>query len=473
MAALRHLGLYYPCRTSGQSSDGEQTVPDTVSRNKDRSLPEEPNQPTGRRDKQLSPEVSFRSGLADLAALARLALEERRRKDCMVLTRAILKIDPENPDAQVMQNWIQTDLQREVQQGYELMRSARYMTDIRGPCERARLVFRDILDVDPDNEDAQILLSRVESMLQSTPPSFVEPASQPQRLPNAEPGYPIDDRLVEIPPVKPNRARSAFLVLCMIVLGAVAVVLLTGLDQWRDLLGFSPAIEAGTLEIFVDDGVRVLVNDEDVGTAPLQALSLPPGLYKVRYEYGGVNVGSEDLTVRPGQATKNTAHALLGRLQFLVIPASNAKVRIDDGPAIPVPSYLDVKAGTHRLTFTATGYRPQTVSVSVDAGGQSNVKAILTPALPPPPVSEPEPRPAPPVGRSTAAEPVVMPNGFLAVSSPFPVEVYMDSKRVGSTPATLELPPGSHVVEYRYNGMSKRIVHVIESRQTTRATVTF
>ena len=49
----------------------------------------------------------------------------------------------------------------------------------------------------------------------------------------------------------------------------------------------------------------------------------------------------------------------------------------------------------------------------------------------------------------------------------------MGSNRLGSTPATLELPPGSHTLEYRYRDLRKTVVHIIGSNQTTRTTITF
>ena len=91
-----------------------------------------------------------------------------------------------------MQSWIRSDLQRDIQQAYALMRSARF-TDSPGACERARLMLHDVLNIDPDNEDAQILLSRVQSMLQDAPQPPVEAAPFPQPLQSIEPATEIND----------------------------------------------------------------------------------------------------------------------------------------------------------------------------------------------------------------------------------------------------------------------------------------
>ena len=56
---------------------------------------------------------SVHAGLAELGQLARQAFEEKRRKQSLALTNAILKIDPENKEAFVVQSWVRADLQQE------------------------------------------------------------------------------------------------------------------------------------------------------------------------------------------------------------------------------------------------------------------------------------------------------------------------------------------------------------------------
>jgi hypothetical protein len=452
---------------------------------KKRNLVDDPIVPSSGDEKRGQGEESVRSGLSELAELARRALEGKRRKDCLALTAAILKIDPENKDAHVMQNWIQSDLQREIQQAYTLMRSARF-SDAPEPVERAGRMLEEVLDVDPVNKDAQILLSRVDAMLQGVPRVPLEANRRPEPPQSPKPPVEIhneiDDDLEEEQP-KSKGFRYTFLMICMVLLGAGMVVMSTGVNEWRDLLGVNATanVPSGTLAITVDSGIRIHVNDKYLGTAPIPNLNLKPGVYHLRYEFDGVNVGTEDVTVTSGEIVTNSVHSILGRLELLVIPPTGAQVRIDGRPAIPVPEYIDLKAGKHRLIFTAKGFESQTVSASVVAGDRINVKAILMPAMPPPLSKDPAPPSTsrqgvtqpPSTNREGVAQIPVGPNGFLAISSPFPVDIYMDGKRVGSTPATVELPPGPHTVEYRYNGLSKTIVHVIESNQTTRASVTF
>jgi hypothetical protein len=424
----------------------------------------------------------------------------------------MLKIDPENKDAQVMQTWIRSDLQQDTKHAYALIRDARSGNDL-ATYERAELVLRNVLDVDPSNKDAEILLSRVDFALRNAAPVPSEAAAPPivrrvTQLPSESPASSAAPRTAQFPsdppfpsapvePIEPEVRKldprlwgPMILIVCVVLLGVTSVVLLTGRQEWRGLLGLAdapPVASTGTLEVVAEKGVRVFVDGQDVGIAPIASLTLEPGVHQLRYESNGADVGREDVTVAKGETATASMHPLRGRLELLVLP-SDAQMRIDDQPAVSVPQYLDVKSGKHRLIFSASGYEPQTVSVSIAAGGRRNVSAVLKPAIPDPaqPVSKPPiPPESQPPRRSASSSPgtagdfrvnpgnVQGPNGTLAVASPLPVEIYMGGNRVGSTPATLELPPGNHTVEYRYRNLVKTVVHVIGSNQTTRATITF
>ena len=466
-----------------------------ASKAKDPRFPEDAIQFPVKPSPLVSADASLRAGLSELAALARQAFEEKHRKSCMALTRAMLKIDPENKDAQVMQSWIQSDLQQDIKSAFALIRDARSRDDL-ATYKRAERMLHNILDIDASNEDAAILLSRVDWALGNAATVPSEPAAPPAvrhavQLP-AKPPIPSDPVESFEPEVRqPDRHRlgPAILIVCLVLLGITAVVLFTGTREWLGLFGVGAGRNAsiGTLEVAVDEGVRVFVDGQDAGAAPIVGLTLTPGIHQLRYEFDGADVGKEEVTVTKDQVATNSMHAFLGRLELVVVP-SDTLMRIDDRPAVPVPPYLDVKPGSHRLAFAAKGYKPQTVSVSVAAGGRRNVNAALIPAIPPaakPASKPPTPAESQPPSRPASSSPgpagdlpvdrgnVQGPNGILAVASSLPVEIYMDSNRIGSTPATLELPPGNHTLEYRYRDLRKTVVHVIGSNQTTRATITF
>src|SRR5262249_36202098 len=146
--------------------------------------------------------------------------------------------------------------------------------------------------------------------------------------------------------------------------------------------GFEPATASfGTLEIAVDDGVDVFVNDQYLGTAPITPIRSKPAEYELLYKFDRTDLGREKVTVAAGQLSHNSIRSLLGSLELLVLPASNTVMQLDDKPAVPVSTHLMVRPGKHRLTFTAGGYQPQTVFVSVVPGKPHNVSVILQPVI--------------------------------------------------------------------------------------------
>src|SRR5262245_51997757 len=60
--------------------------------------------------------------LPKLAELARQAYDQKRTKDCLDLTRAILLIDPDNADAQWMRSSIQSEMQRDLENARVFLR---------------------------------------------------------------------------------------------------------------------------------------------------------------------------------------------------------------------------------------------------------------------------------------------------------------------------------------------------------------
>lgn len=62
--------------------------------------------------------------LSKLAGLARQAYEQKRTKDCLDLTRAILLIDPDNADAQWMRSAVQSQIQKDLENARAFLQQA-------------------------------------------------------------------------------------------------------------------------------------------------------------------------------------------------------------------------------------------------------------------------------------------------------------------------------------------------------------
>jgi hypothetical protein len=294
--------------------------------------------------------------------------------------------------------------------------------------------------------------------------------------------------------------RRNILVGSVILLSIIAFVRYRGIPRWftsesaattvttdSNTQGESDAFDttasSGTLEIVIDEGVDVFINDQYAGTAPIAPIKSKPGTYQLSYRFGGMDIGREQVTIAAGQLTRNSMRAFLGSLEIFVLPATNTVMQLDDSPAVPVQTHVAVRPGNHRLTFTAAGYQPSTASVSVVAGQPRNVTVILQPVI----LGSPQPTdhtaaPSRPPVQNTPAAPnnvrndvsaVTSATGTLAVSSLLPVDIYVDNNHVGTTPVTLELPVGTYTVEYRYGNLRKTAVNVIRGNEVTRATVVF
>ena len=81
---------------------------------------------------------------------------------------------------------------------------------------------------------------------------------------------------------------------------------------------------------------------------------------------------------------------------------------------------------------------------------------------PPPAVDAAHATPAPATG-----------TGTLAVSSPTAADIFQNGQYIGSTPATLQLPAGQQMLEYRHGDLRTVVTHDIKPNELTSASITF
>ena len=121
--------------------------------------------------------------------------------------------------------------------------------------------------------------------------------------------------------------------------------------------------------------------------------------------------------------------------------------------------------------------------------------SLLPPSTPPgadsqiPNAAQPEPSPPKQIARirnvdgpaisqpgaepADVVDPLTPVTGTLAVSSPTSVDIYKDDAYIGSVPVSLELPAGPTTLEYRHGALIKKVTHVVNGNETTRAMITF
>src|SRR5262249_43999815 len=117
--------------------------------------------------------------------LARQAYHQKRTKNCLDLVKAILLIDPENAEAQLMRSSIRMEMHLDLENARTLLRDAHLKDRPQMYSEAGSTVLRKILRIDPESEEAKPLLSESErSAPVASPPSIYLP--EPPLAPVAE-----------------------------------------------------------------------------------------------------------------------------------------------------------------------------------------------------------------------------------------------------------------------------------------------
>ena len=374
--------------------------------------------------------TSREAGLSELVQMARQAFEERRRKQSLVLATAILKIDPENREALVIQSWVSEDLKKDLDSAAIQVEEARRENAL-GLWDRAERLVRGTLAVDPDNEEAKKLLAEV----------------IPAQRALAEVRQHED---IAYSPMVPNpRASVKRRVVASIGIAAVVVAVL--------VFALRKPAEKSNAEQTQEDDNNVL-----------------------------------DSAIAPSGDSNAANEIQVASLEFFVVPQRGVQLSVDNSPAQPVPQKIELPPGPHRLVFTSDGYAPEVVSETLIAGTNRVLPVVMksiTPEVLPsivgggkrdsasvagkpiPPVSNVIPEPSP--DRPMAAPPTVEAKGSLAISAAVPVGVYLAGKELGTTPITIELPPGLQTLEFRYGNLSKTASYIFKSNETTATTIVF
>jgi hypothetical protein len=362
------------------------------------------------------------AGLSELGQLARNAFEDKRRKQCLALTTAILKIDPENKEALVIQAWVREDLIKDVTNAKQQVEEARLENSL--PLwDRAERLLRGVINVDPDHEEAKALLAEV---------------------------IPAQRTLAEANPIEDDAygeqgKDSKRRLIGMIVFGAVAAALVIffvvrpskpeasetkeGSAAATPTPAPADAGETGSFEFYVlpQQGVQLSVDGAAAQPVPGK-IDLPAGQHSLMFTSEGYASQTLNETIIAG---RNRA----------------------------VPVIL-------KSTSAAAATPPEKKS---DPAPKDAVPPKNTPTTSRGSSSPSQPPPNTPTGPPSAAES----EGSLAVSAAVPVDVYLGGRNLGTTPITVKLPTGVQTLEYRFQSQTKSQTYVIRANETTRTTVSF
>ena len=143
--------------------------------------------------------------LQRLAAMARHAYEQRHLKNCIAITKALLLVDPEHAEARVLQSLIQSDIRQDLDKARALLEDVDRKDSPVQYEKAAQIVLWRVFNVDPANEEASALLSRIKTPLSeivSAPAnSITASASETRQKPVIAP-----EASVVVPPPGPQAA---------------------------------------------------------------------------------------------------------------------------------------------------------------------------------------------------------------------------------------------------------------------------
>lgn len=305
----------------------------------------EPTGPAGDLEIRESPNGS----LYKLIELARQAYEQKRIKDCLDLTRAILLIDPDNAQAQSLRSSMQSELHRNLENVSAFRRQAQSKEKPEKQSEPSRTAVPGNVELDSESNSA--------ALIEATSP------------------------LAEAP----NDSRRMLKIGSLV--RATVLVLLS----------------ATVLSISVVSLMKPATTPKPV--APLRAST-------------------------PANSSQ--------QIQNVNAPEPELSWLTNSIETVPVPEPTPPAAENPSTTYRSSAVVP-----------------------PPGPVAK-EPQPM-----------IAAAAGTLAVSSQTSVDIYKDDAYLGAAPVSLELPAGTHTLEYRHGSLRKYVTHVINSNETTKTTITF
>jgi hypothetical protein len=129
-------------------------------------------------------------------------------------------------------------------------------------------------------------------------------------------------------------------------------------------------------------GARLLVDNKDMGTLPLAAVSVEPGEHTIVVRRPGYAEFNRRITVEAGKTQEiSVALEAVTGLVSVVSDVPGAKVTIDGQPRGTVPlTGIELKPGPHEIVISREGFQPDTQKVTIQAGKPYTVTGHLKPS---------------------------------------------------------------------------------------------
>jgi diacylglycerol kinase family enzyme len=171
----------------------------------------------------------------------------------------------------------------------------------------------------------------------------------------------------------------------------------------------------------------IYLDGEEIGITPQNIIDLKPGKYTVEVRMNRYEVWSECVDVVPDKTITLKAPLQLrtGSIMVESVP-TKANIYLDGKEAGVTPETLrSVVPGTHKLEIMMDGLEIWSEIVEVEANKENTLKAVLQ----------------------------LKPGAINIKSKPTNATMYLDGKRIGTTPSTItDLMPGEYMLELKMDG---------------------
>jgi hypothetical protein len=167
---------------------------------------------------------------AQLAAQAREAYEQKRIRECMALARQLAQADPGNAEAETLQSAIRADIQQDLHDARSLLEQSGTQDEKRKYRKAAEIILIKALSIDPENQEANILLQSARGMSSAAPAT---PAAKPPKQTQSQQHKEKKEKEEEVPFVAASTLFENFEKKdkksgLKLPLGLIAVILLGG-----------------------------------------------------------------------------------------------------------------------------------------------------------------------------------------------------------------------------------------------------
>ena len=123
--------------------------------------------------------------LSSIAMQAKHAFERGRLKSCLAGTRILLQADPENQEARALQAAIRIVIEDDLRNAEELLANPRLEDQPEVFGAGAEIILRRILDLDPENDRAKLLIDKLNGKVVEPLPPRPQPQPQPSTAASA------------------------------------------------------------------------------------------------------------------------------------------------------------------------------------------------------------------------------------------------------------------------------------------------